>query len=272
MSAVKPVQRPTVIFASLVLLAWTGFAPATASAQRAQPRVQGGGGSGGGSDRSSGGGGGDRSGGRTTAPREGPRTAARPSAPREAPSTAERSAEPASNDTTTDNAQRTEGASRRARGDSPEVGRAVARRGPPPSSRNRDRYGYWPGYAYSGFYPWGYGGFGLGGYYGSYYGPWYGSGYGYGGGYGYGYDAPYYGWSDDGALRLKVKPREASVFVDGYYVGRVDDFDGVFQRLHLEPGPHRIEVRADDYEPLSFEVRILPDRTVTYEETLKPRP
>ena len=35
----------------------------------------------------------------------------------------------------------------------------------------------------------------------------------------------------DGSLRLKVKPREASVYVDGYFAGRVDDFDGMFQRL-----------------------------------------
>jgi hypothetical protein len=157
------------------------------------------------------------------------------------------------------------------------VGHAVDRRGPPPSAWDDHDdhyysyypysyypysyypYSYYPGYWYGGFYPWGYGGFGLG-----YYGSWY-------GGYGYGSGSSYYGWGDDGSIRLKVKPREASVFVDGYYVGRVDDFDGVFQRLHLEPGPHRIEVRADSYEPLSFEVRILPDRKITYEEALQPQ-
>ena len=69
-----------------------------------------------------------------------------------------------------------------------------------------------------------------------------------------------------------MKPRDASVFVDGYFAGQVDDFDGVFQRLHLEPGPHRIEVRADGYEPLTFEVRIPPDRTVTYSGELRRLP
>jgi len=29
-------------------------------------------------------------------------------------------------------------------------------------------------------------------------------------------------------VRLKVKPAEASVYVDGFYVGIVDDFDGSF--------------------------------------------
>lgn len=41
-------------------------------------------------------------------------------------------------------------------------------------------------------------------------------------------------------VRLQVTPRETEVFVDGYYAGTVDDFDGVFQRLHLEPGGHEV--------------------------------
>ena len=51
--------------------------------------------------------------------------------------------------------------------------------------------------------------------------------------------------------------------MDGYYAGAVDDFDGTFQKLKLEPGPHRIEIRLEGYETLSFEVRILPDKTLT---------
>ncbi len=113
-----------------------------------------------------------------------------------------------------------------------------------------------PGGGY-GFYPWGYGGLGFGGYYGGYYDPWY------GGGGAYSTYSSGQG-SDDGALRLKVKPREASVYVDGYYAGVVDDFDGVFQRLHLSSGPHLIEIRQPQHEPLSFDVRIDPDQTVTY--------
>lgn len=120
---------------------------------------------------------------------------------------------------------------------------------------------------YGGYYPWGYGGLGFGGYYAGYYDPWWYddySAYGYGSGYGYA--------DDDGSLRIKVKPRDAAVYVDGYYAGRVDDFDGVFQRLRIESGPHRIEVRQEGYEPLFFDVRIQPDRTVTYSGELRNRP
>src|SRR5438477_2997 len=99
--------------------------------------------------------------------------------------------------------------------------------------------------------------------------------YGYGSGYGYGGGSPTYSSSrsyDEGAVRIKVKPREASVYVDGYYTGRVDDFDGVLQKLHLSAGPHRIEVRLQGYEALVFDVRIEPDQTVTYHGDLRKTP
>lgn len=125
-----------------------------------------------------------------------------------------------------------------------------------------------------GFYPWGYGGLGFGSYWGGYGNYW--------GGYGGFYDPWWYGYDPwpgayatggyddyDGALRLKVKPRDASVYVDGYFAGQIDAFDGVFQRLRIEPGPHRIEIRADGYEPLVLDVRIVPGRTLTYEGTLR---
>jgi hypothetical protein len=121
-----------------------------------------------------------------------------------------------------------------------------------------------------------------GGYYGGYYDPWwYGGGYTYGGGYYGGYYDPWYGAypsypqsggsysNDEGALRLKIKPREAEVYVDGYYVGIVDEFDGIFQRLHIDSGPHRIEVRAPGFETLTFDVRISPDHSTTYQGEMK---
>ena len=128
-------------------------------------------------------------------------------------------------------------------------------------------YGFW-GSAY---------GFGLGY---LYYDPfWYGSyGGGYGGGYGYpgysyggsyssgGYSQTYH---DTGNLRLKIKPRDAQVFVDGYFVGVVDSFDGSFQRLSLDGGTHKVEIKADGFEPLQLDVLITPGETVTYKGDMK---
>ena len=101
-----------------------------------------------------------------------------------------------------------------------------------------------------------------------------GAGYGSGYGYGYGSYGAYQGptYQIYGGLRLKVKPREAEVFVDGYFAGVVDDFDGAFQQLNLDVGPHRIELRAAGYETISFEIRTQPDEKITYKAELKPVP
>lgn len=96
----------------------------------------------------------------------------------------------------------------------------------------------------------------------------FGRAYGYGrpgyyGGNGYGYYALPPGFAY-GSLRIVDAPRYAPVFVDGYYAGEVDDYDGIFQRLNLEPGRHLVEV--DVYPgapPLEYDVYIEPGRTVT---------
>jgi len=116
--------------------------------------------------------------------------------------------------------------------------------------------------------PYGYGAFGLGYFY---YDPyrWSGGstypGYGYGGGYS---QRPYSTF-DVGELRLDVSPRHAQVFVDGYYAGVVDDFDGAFQALKLESGAYRIDISAPGYDTLTFDVRIHPGQDVRYRGALR---
>jgi hypothetical protein len=193
--------------------------------------------------------GGSRRGGETVAPREGGKSGDSGTTPVTTPTGNGGTAVPRVN---------------RPRGDNQPTGQAVERRGRPPVTGGGGGTTIWvPGGYYGGYYPWGYGGMGLGGYYGGYYDPWY-----------YGDSQPYadYGDGFDGQLRLKVKPRHAEVLVDGYFAGLVDEFDGVFQRLRIDPGGHRIEVRADGYEPLVFDVRIQPDRTITYTGELKELP
>jgi hypothetical protein len=69
-----------------------------------------------------------------------------------------------------------------------------------------------------------------------------------------------------------VPVRDAEVLVDGYFVGTVDNFDGRLQQANLEAGPHRIEVRRDGFEPISFDVNVLPGRTITYRANMRPLP
>lgn len=70
-------------------------------------------------------------------------------------------------------------------------------------------------------------------------------------------------------MKLKVKPRNAKVYVDGYYVGLVDEFDGAFQKLTLNGGRHKVELRAEGYETTEFDVLITPEQTVTFAGDMK---
>jgi hypothetical protein len=95
----------------------------------------------------------------------------------------------------------------------------------------------------------------VGGYYASpywMYDPWY--GYDQWGIYGYPPPYRYYNMDPGASVRLEVKPKEAEVYVDGYYAGIVDDFDGVFQRLRVTPGEHEIELYLDGYKTVRQKV------------------
>ena len=83
--------------------------------------------------------------------------------------------------------------------------------------------------------------------------------------------APGYG-HDFGGIRLRIRPRDAQVFVDGHYAGLVDDFDGTFQQLRLEPGGHQVEIRMPGFEDFEMDVQVQPGRTITVHEDLRPRP
>jgi hypothetical protein len=104
------------------------------------------------------------------------------------------------------------------------------------------------------------------------YGGW-GGGYPYYDPYAYSYGSP---WRtsgyDVGSVRLKIRPRDAQVFVDGYYAGLVDDFDGAFQSLRLEAGGHKIEIRMPGFQDMELDVHVQPGRTITLAEVMQPRP
>jgi hypothetical protein len=72
-----------------------------------------------------------------------------------------------------------------------------------------------------------------------------------------------------GSLVLDVQPATAQVFVDGFYVGAADDFGGARGGAFLEAGPHRIDLLSPGYEPVSFDVKIVPNEAVAYRRALK---
>lgn len=177
----------------------------------------------------------------------------------------------------------------------------MPRRGPvPDDDHNHGYYPYYPSYIYDPYYSFYYDPF-----YSRRYGYWAPYGYGYGLGY-FSYDPflfgafgyPYYAggsgydpyssgggyagggssgssssqvYQGSGSIRLKIKPRNAEVFIDGLSVGAIDSFDGVFQRLDVQAGPHKVEIRADGYQTEQFDVIVTAGETVTYKGDLKRR-
>lgn len=95
--------------------------------------------------------------------------------------------------------------------------------------------------------------------------------YGYGG-YLYGRYPYAYGGVYDGraSVRVQVPQRNTEVYVDGYYAGIVDDFDGIFQRLHVEPGEHEIALFLPDHQTVSQQVYLQPRSTFRIQETMEP--
>jgi hypothetical protein len=51
------------------------------------------------------------------------------------------------------------------------------------------------------------------------------------------------------------------VFVDGYFVGIADDFDGVFQSMKLDPGGHEITLYLDGYRTSTTKVMLQDGKT-----------
>lgn len=138
--------------------------------------------------------------------------------------------------------------------------------------------GYYPGYYpwYPWYYPssyyygpyWGsyyYGYWPYGAYYGGYA---YGSGGGGGGGGGEAYYQSGGGSYEPASVRVLVDPDDSKVYVDGYYAGKVDQFDGMFQRLHLQRGRHEILIRKDGYQGQRFLVFSYPGAEIKIESTL----
>ncbi len=122
-------------------------------------------------------------------------------------------------------------------------------------------YPGYPGYGWGGYYP----GYGWGGYwwpYGSM--GWYGGYYGYPWGWGGGGGGTVYHRieRESGAVRVLVDPAEARVYVDGYYSGTVDDFDGLFQRLSVLSGRHEIALKLEGYKTHRVRVYVAPDSTL----------
>jgi len=73
----------------------------------------------------------------------------------------------------------------------------------------------------------------------------------------------------DSSMRVQAKPRETQVFVDGYYAGIADDFDGTFQRLRLDAGQHTIQLFLPGHRLFAQDLYFQPGNTFTLRHTME---
>jgi hypothetical protein len=73
-----------------------------------------------------------------------------------------------------------------------------------------------------------------------------------------------------GGVSLDITPDDATISVDGTYVGIVRDFTSTHQPLTLTPGRHHLELQAPDREPLAFDVDIVAGEVIPYQGAMQP--
>ena len=68
-----------------------------------------------------------------------------------------------------------------------------------------------------------------------------------------------------GGFDLKVKPKNAQVWVDGEYAGLAKDFDGYPSYLWMAAGSHEVSFYLPGYEPVTRGVDVLPGSVGDFE-------
>jgi hypothetical protein len=73
-------------------------------------------------------------------------------------------------------------------------------------------------------------------------------------------------------VRIDVDPEEAedaaAVYVDGFYAGIVDDFNGFFQSLPLPPGGHTVTIYLEGYRTVRWNVYLRPASVLNLADTM----
>lgn len=76
----------------------------------------------------------------------------------------------------------------------------------------------------------------------------------------------------DASIRVKMTPANAAVYVNGYFAGTVDQFDGALQRLRVEPGEHAITIYREGFHSRTERLYLSPNSTRTIAGALEALP
>ena len=87
--------------------------------------------------------------------------------------------------------------------------------------------------------------------------------------YPYPYPYPMHYVDPGASLRLDVKPKNAEVYVDGFYAGIVDDFSGTFKHLNVPAGEHDLTLYLEGYRTAKQHLRLTSDKTLKVKYTME---
>jgi len=91
----------------------------------------------------------------------------------------------------------------------------------------------------------------------------------------------YASYNDNAEVRVLSMPKDAEVYVDGYYAGIVDNFNGIFQWLNVRPGGHEFVLYRAGFQPVHQTVYLQPGSSFKLQytmvalapgQTMEPRP
>lgn len=85
--------------------------------------------------------------------------------------------------------------------------------------------------------------------------------HGWGPWYPYAYAYPY-GIGPEASIRTEITPKNAEVYVDGFYAGHASDFDGALKHLCVVAGGHEITFHLDGFRTVTQDVYVRPDSTL----------
>jgi hypothetical protein len=80
-----------------------------------------------------------------------------------------------------------------------------------------------------------------------------------------GYGSPY---DRIGGLSFEIDPYDAAVFIDGEYVGVAADFSSGQMPLTLAAGRHRVDLRAQGFMAVSFDITVVAGQVIPYAGTM----
>ena len=80
-----------------------------------------------------------------------------------------------------------------------------------------------------------------------------------------GYVRPYMPY---GGVSFDVEPRDAELWVDGEYIGRVSDYTSYDPPLTLVAGRHRVELTGRNYQSIAFDITVVAGQVIPYQGTL----